>query len=250
MGCADCRTLLCKGCSTEVHSKGVYSRHRVSSYNGTLKNEEKVCEKHGGKVEYFCTEDWQAGCLDCIEAHKKHPVLKIEDAVSDTICELVKKRAVFTADSKRFLLDKQENEKTIENLRAAAELAKEDVERKIGFAKESLNIKRVELLLEIENTATGKISKLNTVVEEINTNISHLNSICSLIELSIKLPGHSLLYNLSYLSSLMENCTAAPHPESSLTLPIELKKSPASSCEHLPRKFTLKHSSSSSIKLA
>ncbi|CAG9331559.1 unnamed protein product [Blepharisma stoltei] len=203
--CETCKILLCSECYSYIHSLGAYKSHSQAPIKLSKITNFNYCEFHKENLAYFCTEDWKSICKYCLSMHSSHPILKIEDAFSETLHEIKSKQNKLEKLRKKLIFELND----IEVLEPDIEYAKNEAINKIKeafkIAKRAIELKEEECIDEINNFNEKKIQQLNFNREEINGKLLSINAAVKLIETAVELPKSAMLESLKYLSKMIDH---------------------------------------------
>ena len=195
--CRDCGKFVCEAC-IELHKTWEeYSTHKVISLE-QLKNyaTEMVpptkkllyCSKHPGKeLDLFCETDQELICRDCIvKTHRDHQYDLISEAFPkhrDAVASHLEpvRQQLNTIDKAVQELGTAEDQ--IAEQRAAIEA---DIQRKVGQLHEALEVRKAELIGQLDQMTQQKLKTLSIQRDELEFVQTRLNSCLQFVSDSLK----------------------------------------------------------------
>ena len=195
--CRDCGNFVCEAC-IEVHqSWKEYSTHTVISLEQLKSDATEMvtptkktlyCSKHpGNKLDLFCETDQELICRDCIvKTHRDHQYDLINEAFPnhrDTIASHLEpvKQQLNTVN--KAIQDLGTTQDQIMDQRAAIET---DIQRMIGQLHEALEVRKAELIGQLDQMMQQKLKTLSIQRDELELVQTRLNSCLEFVSSSLK----------------------------------------------------------------
>ena len=195
--CRDCGEFICAAC-TDIHTQWeTFSGHEVVALDqfekkvkqlGALKKVTLYCSLHKGKeLELYCETCEELICHNCIvKKHKDHQC----DLVSDTF---ERQKAEITASLEPVEMQMENINKALEEIDTQSkavntkkEAIESDIQKKIRDLHESLELRKAELISQLNQTAQQKLKNLAAQKDEVETVRSQLINCLSFVRKSLR----------------------------------------------------------------
>ena len=195
--CRDCGKFVCEAC-IDVHMNwDEYSTHKVISLEQLKSDATEMvtptkktlyCSKHPGKeLDLFCETDQELICRDCIvKTHRDHQYDLVNEAFQkhrDAIASHMEPVRQQLNTVSKAIHDLGTTQDQILDQRAAIEI---DVQRKMRQLHEALEVRKVELIGQLDQMMQQKLKSLSIQRDKLELVQTRLNSCLEFVSDSLK----------------------------------------------------------------
>lgn len=195
--CEQCSAYYCSACDATAHAvKNARSHVRVSS-NAMAHGRVHFCSSHAGKrADLFCNDCSELICLLCRDygKHTSHSVDLIENtsqSLRDTLVRQVQSVKALTASAKETLA---KVDATLEELGSggSCDVAKASIDRHFDEVVRVLQLRRDELLLEVDQLVSAKQSQLREQAKAVKESVASGSTMLDAVRAACQLDDFSV----------------------------------------------------------
>lgn len=195
LNCFECNAVLCMQCSEQIHSQGKYKLHIREKVHLAR---ERSCKKHLMPLDYFCNE-CKLNCKLCGCVHENMKINPVPKALANEVLDILdrvqKKVKGLRSAQAKYVIENDEYCDFIETL-------KKNVITEFSQIQKTLQIRKQEILTEIEKSSSIILESLRKKSEYLQESLEKFSLVSTLLtstqhnSIDLYLLSKSSIFNL------------------------------------------------------